>query len=34
MLRTEVPRLMDGEADLKVLLLAEVGLGPHWEQAD
>ncbi|MFO0107373.1 MAG: DNA polymerase I [Burkholderiales bacterium] len=31
--RTEVPRLMAGVADLKVPLLAEVGFGPNWEQA-
>jgi DNA polymerase-1 len=31
--RTEVPRIMAGVADLKVPLLAEVGLGPNWEQA-
>ena len=32
-LRAEVPRLMAGVADLKVPLLAEVGVGPNWEQA-
>ncbi|MBS0610602.1 MAG: DNA polymerase I, partial [Proteobacteria bacterium] len=32
-LRLEVPRLMAGVADLKVPLLAEVGVGPNWEQA-
>jgi len=32
-LRTEVPRLMAGVAALKVPLLAEVGVGPNWEQA-
>ncbi|MCB2016855.1 MAG: DNA polymerase I [Hydrogenophaga sp.] len=32
-LRTEIPRLMAGVADLKVPLLAEVGVGPNWEQA-
>jgi DNA polymerase-1 len=32
-LRTEVPRIMAGVADLKVPLLAEVGFGPNWEQA-
>ena len=31
--RTEVPRLMAGVADLKVPLLAEIGFGPNWEQA-
>jgi DNA polymerase I-like protein with 3'-5' exonuclease and polymerase domains len=29
----EVPRLMAGVAQLKVPLLAEVGVGPNWEQA-
>ncbi|WP_404300143.1 DNA polymerase I [Alicycliphilus denitrificans] len=32
-LRLEVPRLMAGVAELKVPLLAEVGVGPNWEQA-
>jgi DNA polymerase-1 len=32
-LRLEVPRLMAGVAQLKVPLLAEVGVGPTWEQA-
>ena len=32
-LRTEVPRLMAGVAQLKVPLLAEVGVGPNWEKA-
>jgi DNA polymerase-1 len=32
-LRTEVPHLMAGVAALKVPLLAEVGVGPNWEQA-
>ena len=32
-LRTEIPRLMAGVADLKVPLLAEVGVGPNWDQA-
>ena len=32
-LRTEIPRLMAGVAELKVPLLAEVGVGPNWEQA-
>jgi DNA polymerase-1 len=31
--RTEVPRIMAGVANLKVPLLAEVGFGPNWEQA-
>jgi DNA polymerase-1 len=31
--RTEVPRLMAGVADLKVPLLAEVGVGPNWDKA-
>ena len=31
--RSEVPRIMAGVADLKVPLLAEVGFGPNWEQA-
>ncbi|CAN1535358.1 PolA DNA polymerase I - 3'-5' exonuclease and polymerase domains [Burkholderiaceae bacterium] len=31
--RTEVPRLMAEVAQLKVPLLAEVGVGPNWEQA-
>jgi DNA polymerase-1 len=32
-LRSEIPRLMAGVADLKVPLLAEVGIGPNWDQA-
>jgi len=32
-LKTEVPRLMAGVAQLKVPLLAEVGVGANWEQA-
>lgn len=32
-LRQAVPQLMAGVAELKVPLLAEVGLGPNWEQA-
>jgi DNA polymerase-1 len=32
-LRTEVPRLMASVAELKVPLLAEVGVGPNWDQA-
>ncbi|MDB5892766.1 MAG: polymerase, partial [Rhodoferax sp.] len=31
--RTEVPRIMAGVADLQVPLLAEVGFGPNWDQA-
>jgi DNA polymerase-1 len=32
-LKSEVPRLMAGVADLKVPLLAEVGVGANWDQA-
>jgi DNA polymerase I len=31
--RTELPLLMSGVAQLKVPLLVEVGVGPNWEQA-
>ena len=31
--RAEVPRLMASVAELKVPLLAEVGVGPNWEAA-
>ncbi len=31
--RSEIPRLMAGVASLSVPLLAEVGVGPNWEQA-
>ncbi len=31
--RTEVPRLMAGVAQLRAPLLAEIGFGPSWEQA-
>ena len=31
--RTEVPRIMASVAELKVPLLAEVGIGPNWDQA-
>jgi DNA polymerase-1 len=31
--RSEIPRLMAGVADLKVNLLAEVGFGPNWDKA-
>jgi DNA polymerase-1 len=32
-LKTAIPRLMAGVADLKVPLLAEVGVGPNWDKA-
>jgi DNA polymerase-1 len=32
-LRGEVPRLMAGVAELRVPLLAELGVGPNWEKA-
>ena len=32
-LKREIPRLMAAVADLKVPLLAEVGVGPNWDQA-
>ena len=32
-LKTEIPRIMAGVADLKVPLLAEVGVGANWDQA-
>ena len=32
-LRREIPRIMAGVAKLKVPLLAEVGVGPNWDQA-
>ena len=32
-LRAEIPRLMAGVADLKVPLLAEVGVGLNWDKA-
>jgi DNA polymerase-1 len=32
-LKTEIPSLMAGVAALKVPLLAEVGVGPNWDQA-
>ena len=32
-LRAEVPALMAGVAELKVPLLAEVGVGPNWDKA-
>ena len=31
--KTEIPRLMAGVADLKVPLLAEVGIGKNWDEA-
>ena len=31
--RTEVPRLMAGVAQLSVPLIAEVGIGPNWDEA-
>jgi len=31
--RHEVPKLMAGVAQLKVPLLAEVGIGPNWDKA-
>jgi DNA polymerase-1 len=31
--KSEIPRLMAGVAQLQVPLLAEVGLGPNWDQA-
>ena len=31
--RTEIPRLMAGVAELKVPLLAEIGIGVNWEKA-
>jgi DNA polymerase-1 len=31
--RHEIPRLMAGVAELKVPLLAEIGIGPNWERA-
>jgi len=32
-LRAEIPRLMAGVAELKVPLLAEIGVGPNWDKA-
>jgi DNA polymerase-1 len=32
-LKLEIPRLMASVADLKVPLLAEVGVGPNWDKA-
>jgi DNA polymerase-1 len=31
--RVEIPRIMASVAELKVPLLAEIGLGPNWEKA-
>ena len=31
--RTEIPRLMAGVAQLRAPLLAEIGFGPNWEQS-
>ena len=31
--KAEMPRLMAGVAQLKVPLLAEVGVGPNWDKA-
>ena len=31
--KAEVPKLMAGVAELKVPLLAEVGVGPNWDKA-
>jgi DNA polymerase-1 len=31
--RTEVPRLMAGVAQLSVPLLAEIGIGENWDKA-
>ena len=31
--RNEIPKLMAGVADLKVPLLAELGIGPNWDKA-
>ena len=31
--RSEVPRLMAGVAELRVPLLAEIGVGPNWDKA-
>jgi len=31
--RSEVPRIMAEVAQLKVPLLAEVGVGPNWDKA-
>jgi DNA polymerase-1 len=31
--RAEIPRLMAGVAELRVTLLAEIGIGENWEKA-
>ena len=31
--KTEIPRIMASVADLKVPLLAEIGVGENWEKA-
>jgi len=31
--RTEIPRLMAGVAELRVPLLAEIGIGENWDKA-
>ena len=31
--RMEIPRLMASVAELKVPLLAEIGIGPNWDKA-
>ncbi len=31
--RTEIPRIMAGVAELRVPLLAEIGVGENWEKA-
>ena len=31
--KVEIPRLMAGVADLKVPLLAQIGVGANWDQA-
>jgi DNA polymerase-1 len=31
--RTEIPKLMAGVAELRVPLLAEIGVGSNWEEA-
>jgi DNA polymerase-1 len=32
-LRSEIPRLMAGVAELRVPLVAEIGVGANWEEA-
>ena len=32
-LKTEIPRLMASVAELRVPLLAEIGVGANWEEA-